>query len=255
MVRWGGGGRLTLYFSFDFSHLCATGHFILRKSNSIPWTTSSCYQFECTSLFICVLAHWPAKGVTLPSFKCMLGYAELTLNRHKNETSLSGWMNIEILAGIRAYCSQRPLETFSLKCIHVSPPIHRNYKRKLSLMLVYIAAVTRYFIQSSFQQSEKHVAIADTTDNYYTKHLNISWSLTHGLHLCWKYNAGGMNKSWCYQNFLHHFEMSSLLWNKPSNFDKTENLFCYLYAVEQVTHAFPLSHGPTVLQQSQKIKH
>lgn len=54
--------------------------------------TSSCYLCECVSLFACVSAQWPAQGVALPASKCMLGYAELTPNRSKNEKEIE-WMN------------------------------------------------------------------------------------------------------------------------------------------------------------------
>lgn len=143
---------------------------MLRKSNSTPWTTSSCYLCECVSLFICVLAQWSAQGVALPSSKCMLGYAELTLNGSRSGKRLSEWMNVEIGASSSANSSQRPGKTFSAKCIHVISPIHRNDKRKRSLMFVYIAAATRYFIRSS-HLSEKHRA------SYYTHVLTTSTSL------------------------------------------------------------------------------
>lgn len=60
---------------------------------------------------------------------------------------MNEWM--KILASSGAYYSQKLEKTFNLKCINVSSPIHGNYKGKLSLMLVYIAAATRYFILSS----------------------------------------------------------------------------------------------------------
>lgn len=142
---------------------------MLRKSSSAPWTTSSCYLCECVSLFICVLAQWSAQGVALPSSKRMLGYAELTLNRSKSEKRLSEWMNVEVRASSRANSSQRPWKTFSIKCIHRFSPIHKNSKRKLSLMFVYMAAATRYFILSS-HLSEKHCA------SYYTGVLTTSTS-------------------------------------------------------------------------------
>lgn len=60
----------------------------------------------------------------------------------------------------------KAVKDISSKMPHVSSPIHTNYKRKLSLMLVYIAAATRYFIVSS-HSNEKHCATTNTTD-YYT---------------------------------------------------------------------------------------
>lgn len=133
---------------------------MLRIPNITPWMTSSCHLCECVSVFISVLAKWPAQWC--PSSKCMLNWPWIGA---KKETRSNEWINTTEQQ--RRLQSEAIKDILDEKCIHASTPIQKNYKRKINLMFVCIAAATRHLIQSS-HLSEKCSAAADTTDNYYS---------------------------------------------------------------------------------------